>query len=216
MKQALITGAGTGLGRALALEYTKDYDLTYLVGRRKQPLEETKQLIDEQGGKAEVVVCDITNRQEIEQLTQSVGFIELLINNAGIGHFGSFEDLSKDQIDDMIRLNVTATIDVTQSFIKKLLASQGKILNVISTAGLRGKVSETVYCASKFAQRGFTESLQAEYEGKLTVSGVYMGGMNTPFWDESDHVTDPSGLKLPEDVAKEIHQQDDGRKEIHI
>ena len=65
-------------------------------------------------------------------------------------------------------------------------------MNIISTAGLRGKVNEAVYAASKFAVRGFTESLQKEYEGsRMKINAVYMGGMDTPFWEGSNHVKIP-------------------------
>lgn len=92
-----------------------------------------------------------------------------------------------------------------QSALPLIRASEGRILTIISTAGLRGKVHESIYCASKFAVKGFTESLQKEWENDpIAITAVYMGGMNTPFWDNSSHVADPSGLKGPEVVAEQI------------
>jgi len=106
---------------------------------------------------------------------------------------------------------------MTQEALPLLQKQGGRILNIISTAGLRGKVNESAYCASKFAQRGFTESLQKEFEdANVDVTGVYMGGMNTPFWDDSDHVDNPDRLKDPQSVAQYIIDHDDGRAEIHI
>ena len=114
----------------------------------------------------------------------------------------------------MIDINVKGTILVTLGLLPHM---KGSIINIISTAGLKGKVNEAVYVASKFAVRGFTESLQKEYENShLVITAVYMGGMNTPFWDETEHIKDKSRLKSPEDVAKEIKDKDDGRSEIHI
>lgn len=89
-------------------------------------------------------------------------------------------------------------------------------MNIISTAGLRGKVNESVYCASKFAIRGFSESLLKELEGRIKVVAVYMGGMDTPFWNNTDHVKDKSRFKSPREVALKIKELDDGRCEIVI
>jgi short-subunit dehydrogenase len=94
---------------------------------------------------------------------------------------------------------------------------EGQIMNIISTAGLRGKKNESVYVASKFAVRGFTESLIKELEGtNIKATAVYMGGMDTPFWDETDHITDRSRLKSPDEVAKLIIDQNAGQAEIFI
>jgi short-subunit dehydrogenase len=88
---------------------------------------------------------------------------------------------------------------------------------VVSTAGLRGKNQEAGYCASKFGVRGFTEALKAEYQhSEPTIIGAYMGGMNTPFWDESDYVKDPSGLASPDDIASVILDQYKNGKDIII
>ena len=108
-----------------------------------------------------------------------------LVNNAGVGHFGPFADNSKQQISEMLDTNVLGTILMTKAVLPLLLKNgEGRIMNIISTAGLRGKVNEAVYVASKFAVRGFTESLQKEYEGsQMKINAVYMGGMDTPFWD---------------------------------
>ncbi|MDY0407553.1 SDR family oxidoreductase [Paracerasibacillus soli] len=113
--------------------------------------------------------------------------------------------------------NIKGGILTVQYALPLIRKSKGRILNIISTAGLRGKVNESVYCASKFAMRGFTESLQKEWEHEpISITAVYMGGMNTPFWKNSDHVEDPSQLKGPEIVAEQIFNADDRRKEILI
>ncbi|WP_369404996.1 SDR family NAD(P)-dependent oxidoreductase [Piscibacillus salipiscarius] len=158
MKNALITGAGTGLGQSLAKQYAKQGYHILLVGRRKEKLDETKDLIEQAGGTAESYTCDITKWDELEELAQKVDQIDVLINNAGIGYFGAFEDLEKDQIDTMLNVNAAGLIYTTKHLMPHILTSKGRILNIVSTAGLRGKVHEAGYCASKFAQRGFTEA----------------------------------------------------------
>ncbi|WP_188207312.1 SDR family NAD(P)-dependent oxidoreductase [Alkalibacillus aidingensis] len=217
MKKALITGAGSGLGQALALAYAKADYYIYLVGRNENKLAETKQLIEEQGQQASIHTCDITDWEAVEKLASNLTDVDVLINNAGVGFFDTIDQLTKQEIDTMVNVNVHGMIYMTKHFIESVNQNQGRVLNIISTAGLTGKVKESAYCASKYAQRGFTESLQKEWADEdIAVTAVYMGGMNTPFWNESDYVPDPSVLPSPEDYAKQIINQDDGRAEIHV
>ncbi|WP_055669795.1 SDR family NAD(P)-dependent oxidoreductase [Desnuesiella massiliensis] len=217
MKKYIITGAATGLGFELAKLYGKE-GMIILVGRRKEELLKAAKELNSMGIEAKAISCDISNYDEVlklkDEIKKDYGSIDYLINNAGVGCFGALGELSKTDIDKAIDINVKGTIYITQMllpFVKE------RILNIISTAGLRGKVNETVYCASKFAVRGFTEALQKESQGKeFKVTGVYMGGMNTPFWDTSSHVKDKSRLKSPYDIAKVIKEYDDGREEIII
>ncbi|CDQ20380.1 Short-chain dehydrogenase [Halobacillus karajensis] len=217
MKNVWITGAGTGLGRALAHTYAQNGYNVYLSGRTEKQLQVTQNNISQKGGKASVLVCDVTDPSSIKEAIKQIDHLHLLINNAGVGHFGELSTYTETQIDQLLNTNVKGTILTTQLAASKLKKTEGRVLNVISTAGLRGKKNESVYCASKFAIRGFTESLQKEWESlSLSATAVYMGGMNTPFWSETNHVTSPEKLKGPEVVAEQIFAEDDGRKEILI
>ncbi|MFC0521995.1 SDR family NAD(P)-dependent oxidoreductase [Pontibacillus salicampi] len=217
MKYAGITGAGTGLGAELAKTYAKDGYYVYLIGRTEDRLMLVQREIEEKGGSAEVVICDITEPISVNESIEQLKQLDVFINNAGIGIFGPVTEMDSPDVTQILNTNIKGTIYMTQAVIPLVEKQGGRILNIISTAGLRGKVNESVYCASKFAQRGFTESLQKEYDdSKVSFTAVYMGGMNTPFWENSDHVSDPSRLKNPSIVAEEIKAQDDGRAEIHI
>ncbi|MED1864002.1 SDR family NAD(P)-dependent oxidoreductase [Fictibacillus nanhaiensis] len=219
-KTVIITGGGSGLGLALAREYNKKYNV-YLVGRDEQKLEQAVQSFAHSDNKVSFKVCDITDYEKTESMLQSIfqsENVHLLINNAGMGVFEPLEDLSKTDITGMLETNVYGTIFPTKVAFR-LFKQQGagKVMNIISTAGLRGKVNESVYCASKFAVRGFTESLVKEWDGtNIYPTAVYMGGMDTPFWDDSNHIADRSRLKSPEQVAALILEQDDNRPEIFI
>ncbi|WP_458414613.1 SDR family NAD(P)-dependent oxidoreductase [Schinkia sp. CFF1] len=221
MTTILITGAGTGLGQSLAEHYAKMGHKIILAGRRESLLHAEKDRIYALGGKAEVFPCDITNYNELDEKIKNLQKefeIDWLINNAGVGHFGEFEAITKNEMDDMIQTNVVGTIYMTKLMLPIIRNSNdGRIYNIISTAGLVGKVNEAVYCASKFGIRGFTEALQKEYKEKnVRFIGVYMGGMDTPFWDNSTHISDKSGLKTADEVTKKIIELDDGRNEIII
>ncbi|MGR9047114.1 SDR family NAD(P)-dependent oxidoreductase [Halobacillus faecis] len=217
MKNVWITGAGTGLGRALARIYAKNDYKVFLSGRTAEHLQVTQNEILNEGGKAEVIICDVTEQSSIREAVKQIDSLHVLINNAGIGHFGELSSYTEENIDQLLNTNVKGTVLTTQLAVPMLETTGGRVLNIISTAGLRGKKNESIYCASKFAVRGFTESLHKEWEGSpLTATAVYMGGMNTPFWSETDHVGNPERLKGPEVVAEQIFAEDDGRNEIFI
>ncbi|WP_416730555.1 SDR family NAD(P)-dependent oxidoreductase [Fictibacillus sp. JL2B1089] len=219
-KTVIITGGGSGLGLALAREYNKMYNV-YLVGRNEERLKQAVQSFAHSENKVSYIVCDVTDYAKTESMLQSIfqsENVHALINNAGMGVFEPLEDLTEADITEMLETNVYGTIFATKlAFPLFKKQGFGKVMNIISTAGLRGKVNESVYCASKFAVRGFTESLVKEWDGTdIYPTAVYMGGMDTPFWDDSDHIADRSRLKSPEQVAALIVEQDDNRPEIFI
>ncbi|URM32283.1 SDR family NAD(P)-dependent oxidoreductase [Cytobacillus firmus] len=215
MKSVIITGAGSGLGKELALLFAGQGFHIVLTGRTLDKLQSVEQEIHEAGGSAQCFTADITQTNEIAKLMEQLQNHELygLINNAGVGHFGPVNSLSEQNIEDMFDTNTLGTIYMTQAVLPFLKdENEGLLMNIISTAGLKGKVNESVYVASKFAVRGFTESLQKELENtNIKVKAVYMGGMDTPFWDESDHIKDKSRLRSPKEVAEMIldHMEED-------
>ncbi|MDQ6596212.1 SDR family oxidoreductase [Bacillus salipaludis] len=212
MKTIMVTGAGSGLGKEMALLFSEQNYHLILTGRNEEKLRSTKTEIEATGGSADYLQLDIRNHKEVQEkiadISQSYE-IYGLVNNAGVGHFGPFPEMTQQEIAEMLDTNVLGTILMTKSVLPYLIhRGEGKIINIISTAGLRGKVNEAIYAASKFAIRGFTESLQKEFEGsKIQFTAVYMGGMNTPFWNEGNHVKDPSRFRSPREVAEIIVQQ---------
>lgn len=211
MKSVIITGAGSGLGKELAFLFAGQGFHIILTGRTLDKLQSVEQEIHEAGGSAQSYTVDITQTKDIRKLITQLQNHELygLINNAGVGHFGPVNSLSAQDIQEMFETNTLGTIFMTQAVLSLLKEkNEGLLMNIISTAGLTGKVNESVYVASKFAVRGFAESLQKELENtNIKVKAVYMGGMDTPFWDESDHIKDKSRLRSPKEVAAMILDQ---------
>lgn len=218
MKKVLITGGSSGLGKALARVYGENGYNILIVGRDIQKLEKTKTWMVESGLKCDYIQSDITDIESIKSMADTLEAnnitIDRLINCAGVGYFAPLVDMSVDEMDNMLNVNLRGTILITQLLIGRV---KGRVLNIISTAGLRGKVKEGVYCATKYGVRGFTEAMQVEYSNESPCfTAVYMGGMDTPFWDDNDHIKDKSRLKKPSIIAREIFDMDDGRKEIII
>jgi short-subunit dehydrogenase len=214
MKSIIVTGAGSGLGKELSLLFSHQGYHVLLTGRSVDKLSAVKTEIEQAGGMADYVVLDIEKESDIlkgvEEINKNYKIFGL-VNNAGVGHFGPFVKITEQEINEMLHTNVFGTIFMTKAVLP-LLQEQGEglLMNIISTAGLRGKVNETVYAASKFAVRGFTESLQKEYENSpINIKAVYMGGMDTPFWEGSNHVADTSRFRSAKQVAEMIIEQID-------
>ncbi|WP_423409475.1 SDR family NAD(P)-dependent oxidoreductase [Heyndrickxia sp. MSNUG] len=206
MKAIIMTGAGSGLGKELSLLLAKQNYHMILTGRTEDKLKDVQVQIEESGGSATTLELDIRNLEDVKEkalLLSKKHDLYGLVNNAGIGYFGPFSEISDQEIEGMFHTNVFGTIQMTKAILPYLeLKKEGIVLNIVSTAGLRGKKNEAVYCSSKFAVRGFTESMQKEYEGTgIRFVAAYMGGMDTPFWEGSDHIDDPSRFRTAAEVA---------------
>lgn len=214
METIMITGAGSGLGYELASIFAaKGYHIT-LIGRTLNKLKKAAETITNSGGQASALALDITDFTAVQTAVNKVAeqyTLAGLVNNAGVGYFGPVAELSPEELKQMIETNLYGTVYMSQAVLPYLTASNtGFLMNIISTAGLRGKVNETGYAASKFAQRGFTESLQKEYaHTNIKINAVYMGGMDTPFWDYNNFVSDRTRLRSPQTVAAQIVEKMD-------
>ncbi|MFC7785015.1 MULTISPECIES: SDR family oxidoreductase [unclassified Rossellomorea] len=219
MKTAIITGGGSGLGKELGKLLSQQGYHIFLLGRTEDRLNEAAAEIESIGGKVSFATLDIRSTGAIQQFSETHlqgQHVELLIHNAGIGYFGPFKDTDDEELVSMFETNALGPIRLTKALLNQL-AQNSTIINIISTAGLRGKKNESLYVASKFALRGFGESLQKEYEdSNLRIVNAYMGGMNTPFWENSDHISDPSRLRSPKEVAELIVNEYKEKDEIVI
>ena len=218
MKNVVITGAGSGLGAALAKKYhAGGYHVT-LLGRTLEKLD----LIAKDFKHYAVYPLDVSSHTAVaatfQQIKKEVGSIDILVNNAGVGYFDLAENLTLNHIDQMIDINLKGTIYCTQQVLGEMKTQNtGTILNIISTAGVEGKATEAVYSASKFGVKGFTESLLKELaDTNVHVHGIYMGGMKTPFWDGIIEEENTGGLMDPDDVADIIIENTKLRRNINV
>jgi short-subunit dehydrogenase len=219
IKVVVITGAGSGLGASLAKKYSDLGCHVCLLGRTESKLNQTAELLSNSYSIYEV---DVTSKDAvahvIESIKEVVGPVDLLINNAGLGVFDLAENIVEESVHNMIDINLKGTIFCTQAVLPDMKnRNRGIIVNVVSTAGVEGKVNETVYCASKFGVRGFTESLALELNGTgIRVFGAYMGGMKSPFWDEILAKEKTKDFMDPDDVADIIIENTKPRKGIAV
>lgn len=214
-KVALITGAGTGLGRATAELFTKEGAKVILVGRRKEKLEEAVSAISAQGGKAVALQGDLTDFGNMEELTRSAhesfGRIDILVNNAGTAYNYAIEEMTEPVWDDIFNTNVKGLYFFTQKiapFMKQ--QSSGKIINISSVVAYSGPPNLSVYSASKGAVETLTRSLAKELAPYIAVNSIAPGFVPTEltsYGDEKFKTMILSGTPLkrigtPEDIAK--------------
>ncbi|HEY4600108.1 MAG TPA: SDR family NAD(P)-dependent oxidoreductase [Cerasibacillus sp.] len=203
-KTIVITGAGSGLGKSFAQKYAALGCHICLIGRNVKKLEAVAKTLR---STYSLHAVDVSVKEEVsavfQEIKQNVGNIDVLINNAGVGVFDLAEKIDEISVHQMIDVNLKGTIFTTQEVLPDMKhRSSGIIANIVSTAGIEGKVNESVYCASKFGVRGFTESLHEEVDGTgVKVYAAYMGGMKTNFWDDVFEEEEMTHLMDPDDVA---------------
>ncbi len=213
-KIALITGAGSGVGRATSLLLASEGTAVGLVGRRTAPLEATAREIHDHGGQALVLPADVSDeravKQAVERVNSEFGGIDFLINSAAVGFYGPVETYSLEEWRQTMDINVTGVFLCCQAVLPLLRQrGGGQIITISSGAGKRGYANLAAYSTSKFAVMGFMESL-AEEAGPLGIkcTTVVPGSILTGFGPRSIEQKRASGKKYlrPEDVAVSVVQ----------
>ena len=193
-KTALITGAGSGIGREVALELARRGVSVALAGRSEAKLTETAAQIGYEGGDAVVIVADVTDPAQVERLvaetTRAFDGLDILVNSAGVGLIKPLETTTADEMNTLLDTNVKGLMLVTQAALRPMIAA-GKGGHVVNLAGILGKApmaNASLYCASKYAVTGFSKALQLEVSRKynIKISLLYLGGVDSPFWDNID------------------------------
>lgn len=212
-RHGIVTGAGSGIGRVLAVELGYQQADLLLVGRRPGPLEETAALVREAGGTAEVLPVDITAPGAPERVVEAAvarGPLEVLVNNAGNVRAGHLEEIPEADVRAMIDLNLTAPILLTSLALPHLriaAADRGAVvLNVSSGIALTGLPFYTVYAATKSGIARFGEALRRELHGTgVHVATAYPGATATDMMSTSTAGEDLGfGRRPVEDVVDEI------------
>jgi 3-oxoacyl-[acyl-carrier protein] reductase len=166
-KNALITGAGKGIGKAIAIALAKEGVNVILLARTQSDLDEVAQEIKTYGVQVQTVIADVSDidsvNTAVEKALSQFKTIDILINNAGIAAFGKFLELEPKAWENIIQVNLMGTYYVTRAVLPNMIERQtGDIINISSTAGLNGNALTSAYSASKFAVLGLTDSLMQE------------------------------------------------------
>ncbi|WP_196888755.1 3-ketoacyl-ACP reductase [Aureivirga sp. CE67] len=213
-KKALITGAGKGIGKAIALALANEGVDVALVSRTQKDVDLVAAEAEKLGVKSYATTANVASLESVnkaaEEIKSNFGDIDILINNAGIGRFGKFMDLEVSQWEEVIQINLLGTYYVTRAFLPEMIEKQaGDIINISSTAGQKGAAVTSAYSASKFGVLGLTESLMQELrKHNIRVSAL------TPSTVATDMALDlnltdgnPERVMQPEDIAELIIAQ---------
>ena len=182
---AVITGAGSGIGRELALGLAGEGCRLALSDLDTDGLEETARLARERGKDVLTVVFDVADRERMYAFANEVigrfGRVDILVNNAGVSVVDTVADLTWPDLEWIVNINLWGVIYGVKAFLPHLLKSpRGHIVNMSSMFGLVGIPSQSAYCLTKFAVRGFSESLRQELrDTKLSVTCVHPGVVRT-------------------------------------
>ncbi len=206
MSNIVITGAGSGLGKSIALHFAANGDTICAVDRDKENLEK---LVKQYPENISTYFVDISESDMVRDAFSAIykdhGSIDVLVNNAGIHMNGEFADVEYDLIDKMIDVNIKGMLYCTRAAIPKMIENKsGHIINISSVAGLRGVPKRSLYIASKHAMVGFGDALAQELlpHGVLLVT-LCPGGIATPLWDAKTNPYPGESEKLikPDDIA---------------
>jgi short-subunit dehydrogenase len=213
----LVTGASSGIGAAVAKLFARAGYRVSMGARRIDRLQAVAADIESVGCQAIAVQSDLTRLEDIQGLVKNTlnqfGQIDVLVNNAGFGRIKWLEELDPvEDIQAQIQINLISTILITREVLPHLIQQRsGHIINMASLGGVVASPTYTVYSASKFGLRGFTEALRREVGVYgIDVSGIYPGAVNTEFKQhaginrKTGRTTPDSLLLEPEEVAQAV------------
>jgi short-subunit dehydrogenase len=225
-QRALVTGASGGIGRAIAIELARAGVNQVLVARRGDKLASVVAEVSRLGRRAEAVVGDVTNPdtrcRALDAAREKLGGLDILVNNAGVSAHGRFADADRARLRPIMETNFFAPVELTREALPLLKSGRTPIVvNISSVLGQRGCPHKSEYCASKFALRGFSEALRAEFAPLgIDVLVITAGPTDTEFFNHliEEHGELPWGEGKPvspERVARAtIRAMELGRHEI--
>jgi 3-oxoacyl-[acyl-carrier protein] reductase len=208
-KIALVTGAGKGIGRATAIALAKEGVNVGLIARTESDLINLAKEIEEIGVNVAYATADVSSIEQVneavESLKNTLGPVDILINNAGTGKFGKFLELEPEEWKQIIDINLMGVYYVTRAVLPQLIEKNGgDIINISSTAGQKGAPVTSAYSASKFGVLGLTESLALEVrKHNIRVTALTPSTVATDLAFK-ENLTDgnPETVMQPEDLAE--------------
>ena len=206
MQNILVTGSSKGIGRAIAIALASDKTHLFIHGRDKKALAETEKLVKDKGASCTQIIADISTTSGCEKIVKAIAgeSLNVLVHNAAIATVAPVAEHSLDDWNKTIAVNITAPFILTQKFMRKMKRGSS-IVNILSTAAKNAYTDWSSYCMSKFALRGFSETLREELRPRgIRVINVFPGAVATDIWNDVPGDWPRDKMMKAEEVAKAV------------
>ena len=203
-KIALVTGAGRGIGRAIAIAFAEEgAEVIINYNGSEERAKEVKQTIEENGGKASIYKCNVSDfvacEAMIKDIVKEYGHLDILVNNAGITKDGLIMKMKEEDFDSVLNVNLKGTFNTIRHSARQMLKQRsGKIINISSVSGILGNVGQANYAASKAGVIGLTKTMARELGSRgITVNAIAPGFVDT-------EMTEVLSEEIRENACKQI------------
>lgn len=185
-KTTIITGGGSGIGKAASILFAKQDATVHIIELNEEHAEKTIAVIKKNGGSAYYHICDVSDQQQVSKTFKTIGKIDILINNAGISHIGKADTTSENDFERIFNVNVKGIYNCLHEAIPVMQANgAGVILNMCSVAAQTGIAERFAYSMSKGAVYAMTLSVAKDYlKDNIRCNSISPGRVHTPFVDD--------------------------------